>query len=290
LGGPEAAGKAPRTAERQMPPAAEAQTQELAPKTAQQTQVLLYILYIGCTCINYSCSDQISKSIQLTSDACFANRTSTFLQYNLKASEDQRPIPFTISVSIPDNSKEVVPPILKEWPVILWKPCNDQIALHMVIKSSLSSTFTFSPSLYSHSKAESTSLDATRWWQIALVGSRGADCIGRVTRAPAFPVVFVQGRKIEEEPLDSTRSDQLPLEGSRSLAHLSADAGRSSPSLNWPINAASAMARAHFSRGEPLDQEEASKRIMPGEIGGRGGFRCFSSGQCSFRARFIVFI
>jgi hypothetical protein len=35
LGGPEAAGKAPRTAKRQMPPAAEAQTQELAPKQAQ---------------------------------------------------------------------------------------------------------------------------------------------------------------------------------------------------------------------------------------------------------------
>jgi hypothetical protein len=36
LGGPEVAGQAPRTAERQMPPAAEAQTQELAPKSALQ--------------------------------------------------------------------------------------------------------------------------------------------------------------------------------------------------------------------------------------------------------------
>jgi hypothetical protein len=41
LVGPEAAGQAPRTAERQMPPAAEAQTQELAPKPAQQAQFQL---------------------------------------------------------------------------------------------------------------------------------------------------------------------------------------------------------------------------------------------------------
>jgi hypothetical protein len=40
FGGPEAAGKAPRTAERQMPPAAEAQNQELAPKQAQPRQIL----------------------------------------------------------------------------------------------------------------------------------------------------------------------------------------------------------------------------------------------------------
>jgi hypothetical protein len=43
LGGPEAAGKAPRTAERQMPPAAEAQTQGLAPKQVQQRPILLYM-------------------------------------------------------------------------------------------------------------------------------------------------------------------------------------------------------------------------------------------------------
>jgi hypothetical protein len=41
LEGPEAAGQAPRTARRQMPPAAEAQTQELAPKQAQQAQISL---------------------------------------------------------------------------------------------------------------------------------------------------------------------------------------------------------------------------------------------------------
>ena len=52
LGGPEAAGQAPRTAERQMPPAAEAQTQELAPKTAQQAQVLLYNFIYGIYFIN----------------------------------------------------------------------------------------------------------------------------------------------------------------------------------------------------------------------------------------------
>jgi hypothetical protein len=40
LGGPEAAGKAPITVEHQMPPAAEAQTQELAPKQAQHRHVL----------------------------------------------------------------------------------------------------------------------------------------------------------------------------------------------------------------------------------------------------------
>jgi hypothetical protein len=46
LGGPEAAGKAPRTAKRQMPPAAEAQTQELAPKKAQQRPILSYMIGI----------------------------------------------------------------------------------------------------------------------------------------------------------------------------------------------------------------------------------------------------
>jgi hypothetical protein len=127
----------------------------------------------------------MSKSTQLTSEACFANRTSTFLQYNLNASEDQRPIPFTISASTPERSKEVVPPILKEWPVILLNPCEDHILLHMAMKFSLSSVLTFPSSVNSHNKAESGSLEVTKWRQIALVASRGEAWRGRVTRAPA---------------------------------------------------------------------------------------------------------
>jgi hypothetical protein len=43
FGGPEAAGKAPRTVEHQMLPAAKAQTQELAPKQVQLRQVSYYV-------------------------------------------------------------------------------------------------------------------------------------------------------------------------------------------------------------------------------------------------------
>jgi hypothetical protein len=114
---------------------------------------------------------------------------------------------------------------------------------------------------------------------IAVEGSNGCFWGRRQMVAPFQSVVFDQGKEMEEQLGIVGEGAQCLRWGRRLVSTRFLEGGNSSPRRAMPHQAVRAMARAHSSWGEPLDHCSIRACIMPGEIGLRGAFFCFSPGH-----------
>ena len=205
-----------------------------------------------------------------------------------KASDDHLPSFFTTSGLAPLQSSAVVPPILKEWPVMRGRPWLDHTELHIFMNSPLSRRFCTFPCLKSQMKLVAGKGDACMCVFIASVALSGGFWSARKTVSPWKSFVFVHGREIcDEFSFPFACPDQSALRGRRFGSNSRGEDASSSPSLHWPHHAVRAMASAHFSLVEPCCHSLAKAAIIEEVTGGLGSFLLALCGQNSVKALLI---